>query len=228
MAERTTQSWTSAPHFYLLREVDAGRLGSWREAAKRTLGRDVSVTDLLVRATAAALSSHPRANAAWAESGIRLNDEVNVGIAVAVEEGLVVPVVHGADRIGLGAIAARREDVVARARDGLSGPMTSRAAPSRSPTWACSASMPSTRSSTPPGCDPRGRPDRRARRRRGRVAGREAGPGAQPLLRPPGNRRRPRRAVPGHPRHPDRGAGRPCGLSLWPSGCGASPPSART
>jgi pyruvate dehydrogenase E2 component (dihydrolipoamide acetyltransferase) len=122
MVERTTQSWTTAPHFYLHREVDAGRLGSWREAAKRALGRDVSVTDLLVRATAAALRTHPRANAAWVDGNVRLNDEVNVGIAVAVEDGLLVPVIHGADQIGLGSIAARREDVVARARDGALRP----------------------------------------------------------------------------------------------------------
>jgi pyruvate dehydrogenase E2 component (dihydrolipoamide acetyltransferase) len=117
MAERMTQSWTSAPHFYLLREVDAGRLGSWREVARGRLGREVSVTDLLVRATAAALGDRPRLNAAWADGSIHQNDEVNVGIAVAVEDGLVVPVIHGADRIGLGAIAERREDIVARARE---------------------------------------------------------------------------------------------------------------
>ena len=122
MAERMTQSWTSAPHFYLLREVDAGRLGSWREVARGRLGREVSVTDLLVRATAAALGDHPRLNAAWVDGGIRLNEEVNVGIAVAVEDGLVVPVIHGADGIGLGAIAERREDVVARAREGALRP----------------------------------------------------------------------------------------------------------
>ena len=100
MAERTTQSWTNAPHFYLVREVDAGRLGSWREVARTRLGRDVSVTDLLVRATAAALAAHPRLNAAWAEGSIQVNDEINVGIAVAVDDGLVVPVIHGADGIG--------------------------------------------------------------------------------------------------------------------------------
>ena len=61
MAERTAQSWASAPHFYLLREVDAGRLSSWRSVARDRLGRDVSVTDLLVRATAAALARHPHA-----------------------------------------------------------------------------------------------------------------------------------------------------------------------
>jgi pyruvate dehydrogenase E2 component (dihydrolipoamide acetyltransferase) len=122
MAERTAQSWTSAPHFYLLREADAGRLASWRSVARDRLGRDVSVTDLLVRATAAALARHPQANAAWDDGSIRLNGEVNVGIAVAVEDGLVVPVVHGADRLGLGEIAARREDVVSRAREGTLRP----------------------------------------------------------------------------------------------------------
>jgi pyruvate dehydrogenase E2 component (dihydrolipoamide acetyltransferase) len=122
MAERTAQSWASAPHFYLMREVDAGRLASWRSVARDRAGRDVSVTDLLVRATAAALARHPQANAAWADGSIRLNDEVNVGIAVAVEDGLVVPVIHGADRLGVGEIAARREDVVTRAREGALRP----------------------------------------------------------------------------------------------------------
>jgi len=122
MAERTAQSWASAPHFYLLREVDAGRLASWRSVARDRAGRDVSVTDLLVRATAAALARHPQANAAWADGSIRINDEVNVGIAVAVDDGLVVPVIHGADRLGVGEIAARREDVVTRAREGALRP----------------------------------------------------------------------------------------------------------
>lgn len=122
MAERTTQSWTTAPHFYLHREVDAGRLASWREVARARLGRDVSVTDLLVRATAAALARHPRVNAAWDEGSVRLNEGVNVGIAVAVEDGLVVPVVHGADGLGLGEIAARREEIVSRAREGALRP----------------------------------------------------------------------------------------------------------
>jgi pyruvate dehydrogenase E2 component (dihydrolipoamide acetyltransferase) len=118
MAERTTRSWTTAPHFYLVREVDAGRLQSWRQVARARLGSDVSVTDLLVRATAAALRAHPRVNGAWADGGLRANDDVNVGLAVAVEDGLVVPVVHGADRLGIAGIAHRRAEVVARAREG--------------------------------------------------------------------------------------------------------------
>jgi len=122
MAERTTRSWTTAPHFYLVREVDAGRLQSWRQVARARLGSDVSVTDLLVRAAAAALRGHPRVNAAWVDGVLRRNDEVNVAIAVAVEDGLVVPVVHGADRLGIAGIAARRTEVVARARDGALRP----------------------------------------------------------------------------------------------------------
>ena len=122
MAERTTQSWTSAPHFYLLREVDAGRLSSWRDVARRRLGDDIGFTDLLVRATAAALRDHPRVNAAWENGGVKPNEEVNVGIAVAVEDGLVVPVVHGADALGLGEIAARRAELVNRAREGALRP----------------------------------------------------------------------------------------------------------
>lgn len=118
MAERTTRSWTTAPHFYLVREVDAGRLQSWRQVARARLGSDVNLTDLLVRAAAAALRAHPRVNGAWADGGLRANDDVNVGIAVAVEDGLVVPVVHGADRLGIAGIAHRRAEAVARAREG--------------------------------------------------------------------------------------------------------------
>jgi pyruvate dehydrogenase E2 component (dihydrolipoamide acetyltransferase) len=102
--------------------VDAGRLSSWRDVARRRLGDDVSFTDLLVRATAAALRDHPRVNAAWADGGIKPNEDVNVGIAVAVEDGLVVPVVHGADTLGLGEIAARRAELVTRAREGALRP----------------------------------------------------------------------------------------------------------
>jgi pyruvate dehydrogenase E2 component (dihydrolipoamide acetyltransferase) len=122
MAERTTRSWTTAPHFYLLREARADRLASWRETARSLLGRDLSVTDLLVRATAAALARHPQVNASWADGSIRRNSDVNVGIAVAVEDGLVVPVVHRADSLRLGEIAARREEIVARAREGTLRP----------------------------------------------------------------------------------------------------------
>ena len=119
MAERTTASWQSTPHFFLLRDVDASRLVSWRESLRARPGYEaVTHTDLLVKIAAEALSRHPRVNASWREGGLVQGDGVNVGIAVAVDDGLVVPVVHGADGLGLDGIAARRSELVAAAREG--------------------------------------------------------------------------------------------------------------
>jgi pyruvate dehydrogenase E2 component (dihydrolipoamide acetyltransferase) len=119
MAERTTQSWQSTPHFFLVREVDASALVAARERARAEAdGEQTTVTDLLVKVAAAALGRHPRVNAAWRDGTVVPSDEVNVGIAVAVDEGLVVPVVHGADRLGLAEVATRRAQLVAAAREG--------------------------------------------------------------------------------------------------------------
>ena len=118
MAERTAQSW-QAPHFFLTREVEATRLLSWRESVRSREGYErVTHTDLLVKVAAEALGRHPRANAAWADGRISSSADVNVGIAVAVDDGLVVPVIHGADRLSLRDIASRRVELVAAARDG--------------------------------------------------------------------------------------------------------------
>jgi pyruvate dehydrogenase E2 component (dihydrolipoamide acetyltransferase) len=118
MAENTTRSWQSVPHFFLLREVDAGRLEGWRETTRRRPGYEgVTHTDLLVKLCAAALREHPRVNASWRDGGLVAQPDVNVGIAVATDEGLVVPVVHGADRLELREIAQRRRELVAAARE---------------------------------------------------------------------------------------------------------------
>jgi pyruvate dehydrogenase E2 component (dihydrolipoamide acetyltransferase) len=118
MAERMTASWTTAPHFYLVREVNVSRLVSWRQRLSKPLGTRVTYTDLLVRLVAAALSEHPRANASWKDGAIVQNAEINIGLAVAVEDGLVVPVLHRADTLSVAEIAASREDLVARAQAG--------------------------------------------------------------------------------------------------------------
>jgi pyruvate dehydrogenase E2 component (dihydrolipoamide acetyltransferase) len=122
MAERVTQAWTTIPHFYLIREAGAAGLLAWREAARAHSAEKVSHTDLLVKVVAAALRAHPRLNAAWQGGAAVLNSEINIGLAVAVEDGLVVPVIHGADRLGLGQIAARRGEMVARAQAGKLAP----------------------------------------------------------------------------------------------------------
>ena len=118
MAERTTQSWTSIPHFYLVREVNASRLIAWREQILKRSTEKVTYTDLLVKIVAAALRLHPRLNAAWDEGKITLKQEVHVGLAVAVEEGLVVPVIHLADTLDLSEIARQRVKLAAKARAG--------------------------------------------------------------------------------------------------------------
>ena len=118
MAERMTASWTSAPHFYLVREVNVSRLITWRERVGKQTGARITYTDLLVKLVAAALVQHPRANASWKDGSIVRNADINIGVAVAIEDGLVVPVVHRADTLSLADIAGRREDLVARAQAG--------------------------------------------------------------------------------------------------------------
>ena len=118
MVDRLSQAWTSIPHFYLLREVNASRLIAWREKVQRNSTEKITFTDLLVKLTAAALRKHPRLNASWQNETILLNPEINIGLAVAVEDGLVVPVIHRADEMSLTQLAARRAELVSRAKAG--------------------------------------------------------------------------------------------------------------
>lgn len=123
MAERTTQSWTSVPHFYLVHEVNVSRLIARREQILQQVTEKVTYTDLLVKIVAAALRLHPRVNAFWNDGKIILKQEVNVGLAVAIEEGLVVPVIHQADTLSLGEIARQRMELVAKAQAGKLRPV---------------------------------------------------------------------------------------------------------
>ncbi|MGZ3582354.1 MAG: dihydrolipoamide acetyltransferase family protein [Ktedonobacterales bacterium] len=116
MAERTTQSWTTVPHFFLVREVNAAQLVSWRKRATQQVSDTITYTDLLVKIVAEALRRYPRVNASWSNGAIVTNEEVNVGLAVATEDGLVVPVIRQADDLSLRAIARQRADLVARAQ----------------------------------------------------------------------------------------------------------------
>jgi pyruvate dehydrogenase E2 component (dihydrolipoamide acetyltransferase) len=122
MAERMTKSWTTAPHFSLVREVPVARLVSWRQRAITKTDARITYTDLLVKLVAAALSQHPDVNAAWKDGAIVRNTDINIGLAVAIDDGLIVPVIHRADTLGLAAIAARREDVTRRGQAGTLRP----------------------------------------------------------------------------------------------------------
>lgn len=118
MAERLTQAWTTIPHFYLIREVNAARLIEWREKVLKSSAEKITYTDLLLKLTAAALRRYPRLNASWNNGTIVSNPDINIGLAVAVEDGLVVPVVHRADQLTLSQLAVRRSEVVSRAQKG--------------------------------------------------------------------------------------------------------------
>ena len=118
MAQRLTQAWTTIPHFYLIREVNASRLVAWREKIQKNSAEKITYTDLLVRLTAAALRKFPRLNASWLNDNIVLNSEINIGLAVAVDDGLLVPVTHHADEMNLSQLATRRVELVKRAQAG--------------------------------------------------------------------------------------------------------------
>jgi pyruvate dehydrogenase E2 component (dihydrolipoamide acetyltransferase) len=114
MAERMTRAWQEVPQFVLTREVDARRLLSRDEG--------VSVTDLLVESCARALARHPRLTASWRDGALVAGEGINVGVAVATADALVVPVIHGADGLGLGEISARRRELAEAARAGALRP----------------------------------------------------------------------------------------------------------
>jgi pyruvate dehydrogenase E2 component (dihydrolipoamide acetyltransferase) len=118
MAERTTQSWTSVPHFFLMREVNASRLMTWRERLQKRAKAKITFTDLLVKVVAALLREHSRLNASWHEGHIVLHDIVNIGLAVATEDGLVVPVIRQANTLSVSQIAQQRLELVERTRVG--------------------------------------------------------------------------------------------------------------
>ena len=122
MAERTTQSWTTVPHFFVVREVDAVALNEARQklapAIETSRAVKLTVTDLLVALVARVLLKHPRMNASWTAEGVRSHADVNLGIAMAVNDGVVAPVIHNAHKANLGEIAVQRRDLTERARAG--------------------------------------------------------------------------------------------------------------
>lgn len=121
VAERMSKSKATVPHFYLSSDCRVDRLLEVRSRLKAD-GIAVSVNDFVVRAAALALRRFPEANASWVEGGIQLHDRVDIAVAVALDDGLVTPVVRGADTLGLGAIAEGVRDLAARAREGRLAP----------------------------------------------------------------------------------------------------------
>ena len=122
MAERTTQSWTTVPHFFLARDLGASALNAYRDQLageiERTHHVRITHSDLLIALVARVLLKHPRLNATWTPDGIRLHQYVNLGLAIAVHDGVVAAVISNAHRAPLAEIAQRRHDLSERARSG--------------------------------------------------------------------------------------------------------------
>jgi pyruvate dehydrogenase E2 component (dihydrolipoamide acetyltransferase) len=122
MAQRTAQSWTSVPHFFVTRDADASALIEFHDRVavevERARGFKATLTDVLIALVARVLVKHPRMNASWTGDGIRRNSEINIGLAIAVEEGVVAPVLHKADRSTIEQIAVRRRELAERAKAG--------------------------------------------------------------------------------------------------------------
>lgn len=118
IAKRLAQSIGPIPTFYLTAEIDMERVTEAREALnQRAEGQKVSFNDIIIKATALALRQHPACNAWWQEERIRTWHEVHVSVAVAVEDGLITPVVRHADQKSLREIAVEVRDLAARARE---------------------------------------------------------------------------------------------------------------
>ncbi len=104
IARRLAESKFSAPHFYLTIEIDMDNAISTRESINSSTGTKISYNDLVIKAAAFALRVHPKVNSSWLGDTIRINHHVHIGVAVAVEEGLLVPVVRFADSKSLSEI----------------------------------------------------------------------------------------------------------------------------
>ncbi|SIR40843.1 pyruvate dehydrogenase complex dihydrolipoamide acetyltransferase [Pontibacter lucknowensis] len=116
IARRLAESKFSAPHFYLTMEIDMDKAMEARVSINEVSPVKVSFNDLVIKAAAAALRQHPAVNSSWLGDKIRYNKHINIGVAVAVEEGLLVPVVRNADYKSLSTIAAEVKDLGGKAK----------------------------------------------------------------------------------------------------------------
>jgi len=122
IAQRMAASAFSAPHAWLMMEADVTGLVRLRQAIKgdfeRREGVDLTYLPFVVKAVAEGLRRYPYLNASWSDDGILLRKRINIGIAVATEQGLMVPVVHDADRLSIAGLARAIADLAERARSG--------------------------------------------------------------------------------------------------------------
>lgn len=117
IAKRLAESKFTAPHFYLTMAIDMDKAVESRARLNETSKVKISFNDLVLKACAVALKQHPAVNSSWLGDKIRINHHVNIGVAVAVEDGLLVPVVRFADTKSLSQIASEVKELAQKAKD---------------------------------------------------------------------------------------------------------------
>ena len=117
IAKRLAESKFTAPHFYLTMSIDMDKAVESRSKLNELSPVKISFNDIVLKAAAVALKQHPYVNSSWLGDKIRINHHINIGVAVAVEDGLLVPVVRFADTKSLSQIATEVKDLAARAKN---------------------------------------------------------------------------------------------------------------
>ncbi len=117
IAKRLVESKTTAPHFYVTSDINMKRAIEFRSALNSTEEVKISYNDIVVKAVAFALRKNPRVNASWMGETIIQHGQIHIGIAVALDEGLITPVIRDVDAKGLAQISAEAKDLASRARE---------------------------------------------------------------------------------------------------------------
>jgi 2-oxoisovalerate dehydrogenase E2 component (dihydrolipoyl transacylase) len=120
IAERMSRSAQTVPHAWMAVEADVTTLARWRQQIKDDFhqreGADLTFLAFAVNAVVGVLKEYPILNSSWSDDGIVLKPEINIGVAVATGEGLIVPVIHGTDKLSIAALAKKLSDLGERAR----------------------------------------------------------------------------------------------------------------
>ena len=117
IAKRLSESKFTAPHFYLTMEINMDKAMEARKSMNEVAPVKISFNDIVIKAVAAALRQHPKVNSSWLGDTIRYNHHIHIGVAVAVDEGLLVPVIRFADNKSLSHISSEVKELAAKAHN---------------------------------------------------------------------------------------------------------------
>ncbi|MBN2092001.1 2-oxo acid dehydrogenase subunit E2 [candidate division KSB1 bacterium] len=116
IARRMTESKTQVPHFYLTTVINMQKVTALRQQFNIQADQKISYNDFIIKATALALKIYPQVNTSWVDDSIHLHQVINIGVAVGLEDGLVVPVIQSCDQKTLNQIAKASRDLTERAK----------------------------------------------------------------------------------------------------------------